>query len=121
MKKVFYILLTLTSILISCKLKQNQKIHKIHITIDNIQQENELSVFIPKNQDSIRVYFPNGGTVSEVSFYLDSTLKKKAFKSISYSLMDTNNFLNFSKKDIGRYYACFGSCHWSKNFWFQIK
>ena len=71
--------------------------------------------------DSIRVYFPYGGTVSSASLYNDSTSTTKAYKSICYGFGDANNHLTFSKADVGRYFVSFGSCHWGNDFWLTIK
>lgn len=72
-------------------------------------------------QDSIKVFFPYGGTVSSATLYNDSTQAKKELKSISYHFGGGGNFIMFSKADIGRYYVHFGSCHWGNEFWLTIK
>lgn len=88
----------------------------------NIREAKEQYVNITEScQDSISVYFPEGGTVSSATIYTDSSATKKEFKSISYGLGDSDNFITFSKSDIGRYYVDYGSCHWGGNFWLTIK
>jgi hypothetical protein len=72
-------------------------------------------------QDSIKVYFPYGGTVSGAKVYSDSTQTKKEYKSISYGIRDKENFITFTKADVGRYYVDFGSCHWGGEFWLTVK
>jgi hypothetical protein len=72
-------------------------------------------------QDSIKVIFPYGGTVSGATLYSDSTQTKRKFKSVSYGIMEAGNFITFTKADVGRYFVEFGSCHWGAEFWMTIK
>jgi hypothetical protein len=92
------------------------------ITTSDIRARKEQFINITEScQDSIKVFFPFGGTVSSATLYSDSTNTKKEFKSVSYHLGGGGNFINFSKTDIGRYYVDFGSCHWGGEFWLTIK
>lgn len=104
----------------------NNKVHILYgthiIESENIREEKEQFINITEScQDSISVYFPDGGTISSATIYSDSSAAKKKFKSISYGLGDSDNFITFSKSDIGRYYVDYGSCHWGGNFWLTIK
>ena len=72
-------------------------------------------------QDSIKVFFPYGGTVSGATLYSDTSLTKNVFKSLSYGIFEEGNFLKFTKSDVGRYFVDFGSCHWGGEFWLTIK
>ena len=71
--------------------------------------------------DSITVHFPHGGTITTVSLYKDSLSSKYPIKSISYEMMNYENYIKFSKAEIGRYYVRFGSCHWGNEFWLVVK
>ncbi|WP_276979160.1 hypothetical protein [Flavobacterium filum] len=92
------------------------------ITTSEIRARKEQFINVSEScQDSIKVIFPYGGTVSSAILYSDSTSTKKKIKSVSYHLGGDGNFINFSKSDIGRYYLDFGSCHWGGEFWLTIK
>lgn len=92
------------------------------ITSREIREGKELLINISEScQDSVRVEFPYGGTVSSAVLYSDSSSAKRELKSITYDLMEKGNYFVFSKTDIGRYYVDFGSCHWGNEFWLTIK
>ena len=82
--------------------------------------EEKVIDYMERCADSIKVYFPYGGTQSGASLYADST-SQKSIKSLSYGIGEDENYLWFSKKDIGRYYVRFGSCHWGNAFWLTIR
>ena len=91
-----------------------------YISVKQIRSGEEVLVNFPeKCADSIKVYFPYGGTQSGASLYADS-VNEKALKSVSYGIGEEGNYLWFSKKDIGRYYVRFGACHWGNNFWLTV-
>lgn len=71
--------------------------------------------------DSIRVYFPYGGTFSGATLYKDSISFDTPYKSVSYGFGDPVNYIKLSKKDIGRYYVRYGACHWGNSFWLDIE
>jgi hypothetical protein len=95
---------------------------RYEITSQDIKEGKEQFINVSEScQDSIKMSFPYGGTISSVSLFSDSSQIKKKYKSISYELMDTGNYFTLSKADIGRYYVNFGSCHWGNSFWLTIK
>lgn len=72
--------------------------------------------------DSIAISFPYGGTITSVIFYKDSLqLAAEPFKRTTYGIGDKNNYLKFSKADIGIYHVGFSSCHWGNDFVLHIK
>ena len=92
------------------------------VTTSDIRTGKEQLINISEScQDTIKVIFPYGGTVSSATLYSDTTSTKKEFKSVSYHVGGDENFINFSKSDIGRYYVEFGSCYWRGEFWLTIK
>lgn len=92
-----------------------------YITVKQIRSGEEVVINFPdKCADSIKVYFPYGGTQSGASLYADS-ISQKSIKTVSYGIGEDGNYLWFSKKDIGRYYVRFGACHWGNQFWMNIK
>ncbi len=128
--KVVYKIVSLKALAFNFKTNKkqylNNKVHIIYgthiIESGNIREEKEQFINITEScQDSISVYFPDGGTISSATVYTDSSATKKEFKSISYGIGDSDNFITFYKSDIGRYYVDYGSCHWGVNFWLTIK
>ncbi|MGY3795697.1 hypothetical protein [Aquimarina sp. 433] len=94
----------------------------LQIKSDQIKDRKEHIIDISNNcKDNIKLAFPYGGTVSSVAIYRDSTIIKKPIKTTSYMMMDDNNYVDFSKSEIGRYYVEFGACHWRSDFWITIK
>jgi hypothetical protein len=92
------------------------------VTTNDIRESNEQFINVSEScQDSIKVFFPYGGTISDVILYSDSTQTRKEYKSVSYGYGEDGNFIHFSKADLGRYYVDFGSCHWGGDFWLTIK
>ena len=92
------------------------------ISTNDIREKREQIINISEScQDSIKVFFPYGGTVSSATLYNDSIQTKKEFKSVSYRFRGGGNYMMFSKEDIGRYYVDYGSCHWGGEFWLRIK
>lgn len=112
------------------KIKINYGVYSI--THEPIKEGREVIVnFSQSCNDSIRVYFPYGGTVSSVSLKKDkdSTSIKPPLRTISYMIgfredyekEGEKNYFTFSRSDIGKYYVNFSSCHWGNNFWLTIK
>lgn len=92
------------------------------ITTRNIREREEQFINVSENcQDSIKVFFPYGGSISGATLYTDSTSTQKAIKSVSYGIMEEGNFMTFTKADVGRYFVDFGSCHWGGEFWLTVK
>ena len=92
-----------------------------YITVKQIRSGEEMVINFPdKCADSVKVYFPYGGTYSGASLHADS-ISMKQIKWVSYGIGEDGNFLWFSKKDIGRYYLRYAACHWGNNFWLNIK
>jgi hypothetical protein len=93
---------------------------QIAISIDDIHDSRNQTLAISEGcLDSIRVYFPIGGTLSHVNLYKDS--KKEIFKSVSYFAMEIDTYITLSKNDTGRYLVDFSSCHWGEKFWLTVK
>ena len=92
------------------------------IPYEAIKERKEQVINISETcQDSIKMIFPFGGTISSVSLYKDSISTNKSLKSVSYSYGGTENFLMFSRSHIGQYFVDFNSCHWGNSFWLIIK
>lgn len=92
------------------------------ITTRNIREREEQFINVSENcQDSIKVFFPYGGSISGATLYSDSTSTQKAIKSVSYGIMEEGNFMTFTKAEVGRYFVDFGSCHWGGEFWLTVK
>ncbi len=92
------------------------------VTRSDIRARKEQFINVSEScQDSIKVKFPYGGTVSSATLFYDSTQTNKEFKSVSYHYGGDGNVIYFSKADIGRYYVDFGSCYWGSEFWLTIK
>jgi hypothetical protein len=71
--------------------------------------------------DSIKVYFPFGGTETSISVY-NSQNEKKSLRSIWYQLGDNEkNYITFYKKDVGRYFIRQASCWTADSYWLTIK
>ncbi|MGC4102862.1 hypothetical protein [Ferruginibacter sp.] len=71
--------------------------------------------------DSIRVYFPSGGTETGTRLYRSGNLKKM-FRYIWYNWGDDKkSFITFYRKDIGRYLVQQASCWTADSFWLTIK
>jgi uncharacterized protein YneR len=71
--------------------------------------------------DSIKVFFPYGGTMSDVKIFKDSITIDKPLESISYFDGEETNFIMFSKKNLVTYYVHYGSCYSSSKFWLKLK
>jgi len=92
------------------------------ISSEEIDERKEQIINVSEScDDSIIVHFPFGGTISTVSLYKDSLSSKPPLKSISYGMINYENYMKFSKAEIGRYYVRFSSCHWGNNFWLVVK
>lgn len=85
---------------------------------DGLDQEIKIS---ESCSDSIKIVFPYGGTISDVYISNDSLTTNKPIKRFSYYHGGENNFVVFSKNEIGTYYVRFGSCHWGSQFWLHLK
>lgn len=71
--------------------------------------------------DSIKVYFPFGGTETGVSLF-KSQKSVKPIRSIWYQFDNKAiNYITFSKQDIGRYFVVMSSCHSGQSFWLTIQ
>jgi len=92
-----------------------------YLSVHQIISGKEVFVNFPeKCADSVKVYFPYGGTVSGASLYAHST-SEQSIKSLSYGIGEDGNYLWFLKKDTGRYYVRYGACHWGNDFWLTVK
>ncbi len=83
-------------------------------------QKEQIIDFSKICSDSLRIYFPYGGTTSSVSVY-KSTNSKKIFRHLGYLYGDPENYVVFTKADRGKYHIKFSSCYWGSNFWLVIK
>lgn len=92
------------------------------ISANDIKDGKEQTINVTEScRDSIKVFFPYGGTISGATLYSDSTRSTREFKSVSYEMMQEGNYLTFTKADVGRYFVDYGSCHWGGEFWLTIK
>ncbi|MES2516444.1 MAG: hypothetical protein V4580_19990 [Bacteroidota bacterium] len=89
---------------------------------DHFITSNDINKAVPQTievthhcADSIKVYFPYGGTYSDVRLHKDS-LHAKPCKYISYSLQAHTNYIHLTKADTGTYFVSFNACHWGNVF-----
>jgi hypothetical protein len=96
---------------------------KYVITKDEISTQKEQVLELSKScLDSIRVYFPYGGTETNISLHNNPNDTQEPIKSIWYQFGSIEkNYITFSKKDIGKYYVRLASCWWGAGFWLTIK
>jgi hypothetical protein len=71
--------------------------------------------------DSLRVYFEYGGTVSGVSMYRDSFSKREPDHYVNYGLGDIGNFIVLTPADTGMYEVRFSSCHIGYRFKLHVR
>lgn len=90
---------------------------------EQVREGKEQSINVSEScQDSIKVFFPVGGTITGVRLYSDSGNTNNVVRSVSYRCCSpSDNYLDFSKADIGRYWVQFSSCHWGNAFWLNVK
>jgi hypothetical protein len=94
---------------------------KYKISQNEIGPEKDQTVELSQScLDSINVYFPYGGTETNISLYDPQNLQKP-IKSIWYQVFSEKNYMTFSRKDIGRYFVRLASCWWGAGFWLTIK
>lgn len=95
---------------------------QIEITYDQLRAQKEIEIELPKLCDSIRLYFPAGGTVTSATLYKDSLLKNEFCSTPSFGIMeDSLGFMTISSKTTGKFYLFYGSCHWGSRMWINIK
>jgi hypothetical protein len=70
--------------------------------------------------DSLKIYFPYGGTTSSVAVYKNAS-SNNILRHLGYLYSDPENYMVFTKADRGKYYVKFSSCYWASNFWLVIK
>jgi len=71
--------------------------------------------------DSIRVYYPFGGTETMIDLYNPQNLESPV-RHIWYRIeSNAKNYMTFSRKDIGRYYVRLSSCWTGDSFWLTIQ
>ncbi len=83
-------------------------------TTKNINVKNNCS-------DSIRVYFPKGGTVTGVTVHtneFDMDFQESII--FGYGMDNKTNYIKFSKNEMGKYYIRYAACHWGNNFWLEL-
>ena len=71
--------------------------------------------------DSLRVYFPYGGTITSISLNKFGAKDSADLKWISYGMHDKNNYMSFAKSDTGRYAVMLSACHWGGHFILNLK
>lgn len=96
---------------------------EVSISSDDVANSIEQVIDVSSScLDSVKVHFPHGGTITSIAVFTDSNqLNVKPIKSLSYMLMDTTDYITFSRVDTGRYFVSFGSCHWGNIFWMHVK
>jgi len=97
-------------------------LNSFKITTEDIRNKSEVTLDISGScSDSIRVYFPYGGTVSTVCVYREIT-EDSFIKSTGYYSGESDNYLTFpTSPEARRYFIRFGACHWANNFWLNLK
>ena len=68
--------------------------------------------------DSIRLYFPPGGTITSV---IMNRQRDTFNKAISYNFYGNPNHITLSPADTGRYYVRFISCHWWNEYYIELR
>lgn len=71
--------------------------------------------------DSMRVYFEYGGTVSGVSMYRDSFSKREPDHHVNYGIGDIGNFIVLTPADTGMYEVRFSACHIGYDFKIHVR
>jgi hypothetical protein len=93
------------------------------VNADDIENEKEQIIDLSQScKDSICIFFPSGGSVTEVSIFKifeDSTYEE--FKSTAFDFMCKKSHFVFHKSDTGTYFVNYSSCHWGGNFPLVIK
>jgi hypothetical protein len=93
------------------------------VNTDDIENEKKQIFNLSQScSDSICVYFPSGGSVTEVSIFKifeDSTYEE--FKTTAFDFMCNKSLFVFHKSDTGNYFVNYSSCHWGGNFPIVIK
>ena len=85
------------------------------------EEENYVVELTKSCLDSIKIYFPPGGTETSVSLY-KSQKAKKSLRSIWFQFGDNKkNYITFYKKDTGRYFIRQASCWTFDAYWLTIK
>ena len=69
--------------------------------------------------DSIKVYFPVGGTITSVTVHVDEH-NLDSRKSTSFGMSRGVNYIRFARSEIGKYYIRYAACHWGENFWLEL-
>ena len=69
--------------------------------------------------DSIRIYFPYGGTVTGVTVH-ENKKDKEFVKSIGYGMGDETNYITFGINEVGKYYIRYAACWWGEDFWLEL-
>jgi hypothetical protein len=95
---------------------------QLSVTHDQLREGGELKLDFPDDCDSLRIYFPAGGTVTHAGLYKDSLLNEEIASTPSFGLMDNgNNFMTLNKDKTGRFFLNYGSCHWGSRMWIVIE
>lgn len=71
--------------------------------------------------DSLRVYFEYGGTVSGVSMYRDSFSIREPDHHVNYRIGDIGNFIVLTPADTGMYEVRFSACHVGYDFKIHVR
>lgn len=73
--------------------------------------------------DSVLIRFPYGGTISSARIWKNSERNKEdLIGSLNgYEVGSKENYLVWSKNDLGAFFVNFGSCHWSADFQLVMK
>lgn len=92
------------------------------VTYDQLRQGGELKIHFIEGCDSLRLYFPSGGTVTHAGLYKDSLRLEEIASTPSFSMMpDGKNFLTLAQNQKGRYYLNYSSCHWGSRMWLVLE
>lgn len=92
------------------------------ITHDQLRAQKEIALLLPKTCDSVKIYFPPGGTTTGAALFMDSTMKNKVCSTPSFAINESSlGFMTISTQMKGKFYLSYGSCHWGSQIWITLK
>ena len=91
------------------------------ISEEQLTAKKELFIIFPEVCDSNIIKVPVGGTVTNARLYIDSTLTEPIAGTSSFYILDKEGgAIALSNNIKGRFFLCYGSCHWSTEMWINI-
>lgn len=91
-----------------------------YITHKEVESDSKKIINLKNNcSDSIRVYFPYGGTVTSVSVH-ENNKNMDFSKAIGYGAGEPDNYITFGRNELGKYFVRYASCWWGEDFWLEL-